>query len=290
MASFRGFISLLRAAETKLILCGHRDVAERLHILSGIYYGTEWGRDFQVERSSARNVGFQAYLQQRYTNADDPRPCLGCGRFLSLRGSQDAGGVDMGHVLIGLNARTGFFARATNVPLHGATGLELTTWVGDLGGASARLALDRISRSNADAARYFRGTDYGARSNLEGDVAAYVVAATDAPKVGEPVIPSGGTIADALEAYFVRHRGYADRCRRFLQLQGGVFSNGTLTNRSAIERVMAEKLESFGRIYMANFLRSRGQFSVGRFLMARERTAGAAFDVAARFVDELLAW
>src|SRR5262249_725906 len=155
---------------------GHTEVEERLHILSSIYYGTERSLDYKVEKSQTRNIAFQGYLARGYTESDDPRSCLGCGLFLSLQRNQDVGGIDMGRMIIGMNARMRFLSREVDYPGHGATGLEITTWVGDLGGAAARLALDRVTNPRASAARYFRGTGYGAPSNLEGDVAAYVIA------------------------------------------------------------------------------------------------------------------
>jgi hypothetical protein len=74
---------------------------------------------------------------------------IGCGLFLSLQQSQDVEGVDMGHILIGLDARMSWSSRVPNIPAHGATGVGITTWVGDLGGATARLAVDRTKNPSS---------------------------------------------------------------------------------------------------------------------------------------------
>ncbi|HEV2148439.1 MAG TPA: hypothetical protein VGR37_13640 [Longimicrobiaceae bacterium] len=285
--TFKGYVALVRRAEAALAKCGHTDAEQRLHVLTGIYYGTGWSRDFDVEKSPVRNAAFQGFLAKAYGSGDDPRSCLGCGLFLSLKRSGDAGGVDMGHVLIGMSARMRFLSRVPAFPGTGSTGLEITTWVGDLGGAAARLAMDRVKAPMTPASKYFRGRDYGATSNLEGDVAAYVVAAKPSTSVGAPNIPSSGSVADALDAFFVKGTGRAARCRSFLAMLGGTFSGGKLTNRKAVRATMAAKLSAFGLMYMVNFLRQRGR-SLGIVVLAKPLLGRAAEDVADLFIDKLL--
>jgi hypothetical protein len=298
--NFTQYIRLLRKAELALIDCGiGKKVDDRIKILSEIYYGTTWSTDYAAEKSETRNLGFQIFTQRPRTlpgPGPDPRPCLGCGLFLSLRGSQDVRGVDMGHVMIGLSARASSSARegpasVMGVPVAASvTGLEIVTWVGDLGGASARLALDRVSKPKAGLKKYFRGTDYGAPSNLEGDVSAYVAASEPSTKttVGPLVLPASGLIADALKAHFAVKGGRRNRCYRFLLMQGAKFSGRTLENRSAVEAAMAVKLFSFGSLYMVNFLRQRHRLDWSLVGKARSRLFKASLDVAHRFVTWLL--
>ncbi|HEX2095070.1 MAG TPA: hypothetical protein VHG28_21905 [Longimicrobiaceae bacterium] len=286
--SFKDYVALVRQAETALIGCGHRDAEQRLHVLTGIYYGTEWSRDYDVEKSPVRNLGFQTFVARRYGSGDDPRPCLRCGLFESLKRSGDAGGVDMGHVLIGMSARMRFLSRVPPMPGMGATGLELTTWVGDLGGAAARLALDRVKDPSAAASKYFRGKDYGATSNLEGDVAAYLVAAKSPTRVDAPAIPPGGLIADALESFFVKGTGRAARCRNFLAMLGGTVAGGRLANHAEVRDRMAGKLSTFGVSYLTNFQRQRGR-DLSAVLSAQPLLKKAAEDVADLFIAKLLA-
>jgi hypothetical protein len=286
--TFEDYVALVRRAEAKLLGCGHRDAEQRLHVLTGIYYGTDWSRDFDVEKSTVRNTGFQTFLAKTYGPGDDPRGCLGCGLFLSLKRSGDAGGVDMGHVLIGMSARMRLLARVPTFPGTASTGLELTTWVGDLGGAAARLAMDRVKAPRTPASRYFVGRDYGATSNLEGDVAAYVVAAKSPGSVGAPDIPSAGSVADALESFFVTGTGRAGRCGNFLAMLGGTVSGGKLANHAAVRKAMATKLAAFGLLYMVNFLRQRGM-DLGIVAGATPLLGKASEDVSDLFIAKLLA-
>jgi hypothetical protein len=125
--------------------------------------------------------------------------------------------------------------------------LEIVTWVWNLGGAKAWVALDRVSNPTASADRYFGPTDYGARSNLEGDIAAYVVASS-AGLPSEPTattLPPSNSIADALADYFLSRR--RNRCLQFLVMQGTRFSGGALRNLTAVHDRMAAKLAAFAR-------------------------------------------
>jgi hypothetical protein len=287
--TFRDYAALVERVERGLVACGRRDLESRLHILSGVYYGTEWSRDFDVERSAARNAGFQIFLARRYTAADDPRRCpkVGAALFESLKRSQDLRGVDMGHALIGLNARMRRASRELEFPLAGSTGLEITTWVGDLGGATARLALDRVRRPAATPHRYFSGTDYGAPGNLEGDVAAYVIGSGSSSQV-EPLSTTFGPLAaDALRDYFVRRIGFRDRCQRFLRMNGGVVSGTSVSNAAALRKSMAKKFAAFGGLYLLNFVRDRG-LSPRVILPARGNLEGAADAVTAFFLDRIV--
>jgi hypothetical protein len=212
---------------------------------------------------------------------------IGCGLFLSLQQSQDVEGVDMGHILIGLDARMSWSSRVPNIPAHGATGVEITTWVGDLGGATARLALDRTKNPSSSADKYFRGTDYGAPSNLEGDIGAYLVADAGSDSVSEPLIPSD-SIAAAIVYYFASHN-YPTHYRRFLELQGGIFSGTSLTNRATVQQSIANRLAAFGKRYLQQHLFNRGdQYSPAQQRMAEEGLGPASQVIAAKFVDWLL--
>jgi hypothetical protein len=287
--TFGAYAALVERFERALIACGSRDLESRLHILSGVYYGTEWSRDFDVERSSARNTGFQIFLARRYTAADDPRRCprVGAALFSSLKLSQDVRGVDMGHALIGLNARMRRASRELELPLTGSSGLEITTWVGDLGGATARLALDRVRRPAATPHPYFAGTDYGAPSNLEGDVAAYVIGSGPGSKVGPLSPATTPLVADALRDYFVRGIGFRDRCQRFLRMNGAVIARSTLSNATPVRQSMAAKFVAFGGLYLINFGRQHG-LSTPAMLAARGNLTGAGEAVAAFFLDRIV--
>jgi hypothetical protein len=100
------------------------------------------------------------------------------------------------------------------------------------------------------------------------------------------VLPPGGTIADALQAYFgssasgrgARATGApADRARNFLTIQGGRFAGRTLTNRATIEARFAAKFQAFGRWYMAT------RYGPQRAVNAQSQLPRAGADVAKQF-------
>jgi hypothetical protein len=264
--SIGAYIDLIREAEKRLMAHGLTTVDSRIQVLSEIYYGTTWSLDYagragqKGEQSTARNFAFQVYTA-RSGPAEDPRPILGMSLFNALLNSQDVsvagiGPVDVGHLMIGLNSRASWTSRSAVIPTQGATGLEAVTWVGDLGGAAARLARDRRQNPNLPASAYFSprmSTDYGATSNLEGDIAAYIAGASaGATGVEGLSIPADGMIADALAAYFGAKGAPSDRMKTFLQMVGGSFTGSCLTNRGYVEGRMADKFEAFGRWYMGS--------------------------------------
>lgn len=284
------FVALVREAERRLQAAGVTSVDERIQILSGIYYGTDWSLDLEVEKSQAREAAFRIYTA-RAGQGRDPRPILGTSLFDALKHSQDVSApgipdVDMGHVMIGLNARSSWSPRNVPVPTQGGTGLEIATWVGDLGAATGRLARDRVSAPHAPARAYFPGavgTDYGADSNLEGDIASYLAGAGSGAKSLEALsVPAGGGIADALAAYFGATGVPADRASRFLTMVGGTFSGATLDNRSAVEAALAARFAGFGRWYIGTRYGPADVYSTSALMSA------AAADVAHEFVEWLL--
>jgi hypothetical protein len=208
-ANFTAAVALLGQAEALLIKAG-QSTTERLISLRGIYYGTLWSLDYEREskRSQAgaliRNAGFYAYTGCHSPN--DPRPVFaGTTLFQDLKDSQSlkdgARSVDLGHLLIGTETRAGV-ARTLVFP-EGGTGLEVVTWMGDLGGGAANLARRRASTPNTTVQYVFHNStsDYGVADNLEGDIAAYCVAAGSSAG-GVPAFGTG-TIADAIRSYLL---------------------------------------------------------------------------------------
>jgi hypothetical protein len=295
-ANFKQLVDLVRAAETKLIGCGKGDVGDRINILRGIYYGTEWSADFRDEKSSVRNRGFQTFTGTLFA-PDDPRPCLDCNLFEALRASQDVSDgkrkVDFGHLLIGLDARRSWTARNAPMAPGGASGLALSTWVGDLGGGAAMLAKDRVARPATHARTRFTGSDFGGSINLEGDLAGYLVAPdpSSPSSASAPVIAPGSGIAEALEAYLAPAGAGAQwntRCQNFLQMFGGVISKGALTNRATVVSTFAPQIEGFACFYLWNRLRQQAKLNSATLKAASAHITGAAQEVTEIFVDALV--
>ncbi len=146
--NFRELVTLVREAEKKLTAAGIDDVDDRVTALRGLYYGTEWSTDFLKEKSTTRNLGFRRYTATAF-DPPDVRPFLECNLGKALQGSQDckdAGRlVDFGHLIIGLDSRRKWVSRSYNFA-EGGTGLEIVTWLGDLGGGAAMLAKDRVEK------------------------------------------------------------------------------------------------------------------------------------------------
>lgn len=292
--SFRDLVTLLRAAEARLDACGFPSIEEHIHILRGIYYGTAWSADYAVEASSVRNLGFQVYTGS--STPADPRACLDCGLFDALRNSQDINDagrrLDVGHTLIGLDARRSAIARGLRIPSQGATGLAISTWVGDLGGGAAMLALARPTNPRRAAVDFFRGSDFGGSINLEGDVAGYVVASGPGGPAGEaPTFTPGTKVADALEAHLATSSGATGwnvRARAFLGAMGGlVDASNHLTNRAAVIAGMSGQIEGFACWYLVNRLRQQGTLTSARLRAAAVHVHGASGEMAEVFTDAL---
>jgi hypothetical protein len=188
--------------------------------------------------------------------------------------------------MIGLGARMRFASRSVPLPPAFATGLEITTWIGDLGGAAARLAVARLTDPRASVRRWFTGTDYGSSSNLEGDIGAYILASGGASSIVVPRVPSG-SVADAFADYFVARHGWRERFARFLTMNGGRMAGTGLANRSEVHAAMAAKVRRFGTMYLVNFERSRAG-GPARIAAAAPGVTRAADEITNEFLDRLL--
>jgi len=300
--SFQQLVELVRQIETQLIACGMSDVGERLNLMRGVFYGTPWSRDFGTsQQSHPRNQMFNLYAGT--SQPGNPIECVDCGLFLSLGESQDvvdgSRRVDVGHMLIGMDARRSYLARNMTQPIGQVTGLEATTWAGDLGGGAARLAMARRTRGGAVATEFFRGSDYGGSINLEGDVAAYAAGTSSVTTGNAPslTIPAGSGVADTLELYLIGApaaqgtpaiiRGWDSRCTTFMTSVGGTFDDsGALTNRAEVIAYLAEQIHDFACWYMVTF-QSRNPLSAQQMREASRHMEGAANEVAEVFLSAL---
>ncbi len=290
--SFKDLVDLVRAAESKLKAAGITSTADQVKTLRGIYYGTPWSLDFRVEKSVTRNVGFQLFTQSPKLPAD-PTTILDCGLFGALQASQDVvdGGrhVDFGHLIIALDARN---APVPSLPFpgFGGTGTEIVTWLGDLGGGAASLALDRVKAPKKSVSAKFSGSDYGGSINLEGDVAGFVVGRGGAITPVAPVFPLGKGIADVLQDYLSPGKPgseWKDRATTFLKMHGGVFNtSASLTNRAALITKFASKIETFACQYLAARAKD-GRITTAAFKAAADHVIPSSQEVGETFVDAL---
>src|SRR5205814_2330484 len=127
------------------------------------------------------------------------------------------------------------------IPTQGGTGLEISTWLGDLGGGAGMLAVNRVTAPSTRAVTKFRGLDFGGSPNLEGDIAGYMASSTTGSL--ELAIPPGGMIADALQTYLspvAAGTAWNSRCTNFIQAMGGSFdASNNLSNRTALTATFA---------------------------------------------------
>jgi hypothetical protein len=196
---------------------------------------------------------------------------------------------DFGHLIIGLDARRKRMSRSWHFS-EGGTGLELVTWLGDLGGGAAMLAKDRIAAPAAPALKRMSGSDYGGAINIEGDVAAYVVAhdegKLDAPS--EPIFPTG-RVADAIEDYIdVKKPLWKNRAGLFLRMIGGQLAPPGLANRDEIITKIADQIETFGAVYLISRLKDQAKLQPATLHQAAVLIGGAAREIATLFVDALV--
>lgn len=297
--SFGALIALLEQAEEKLRTAGGiTDPEQRLLALRGIYYGTTWSADFRAERSEVRNVGFTLFTG--FGRPPDPRPVLGEALFKDLQESQDVVDgehrIDVGHALIGMEARTTYAAREVTIPLQGGTGLELVTWLGDLGGGAAHLIWRRsaggaAARRSVSTVFSVTGSDYGASINLEGDMAGYLIGAGTA--VAAPAFGKGG-VTDLFRAYLpvdaASRARHARRCRDFLTMLGGKVEAAPatrLTNRTAVVGRLSVRIRDFSVAYLLQrYIMGQGRPSE-RVQAACKLLDGTATEVATAFVMAL---
>lgn len=180
------------------------------------------------------------------------------------------------------------------IPTQGGTGLEISTWLGDLGGGAGMIAYRRVANPTISAMSVFRGSHFGDAVNLEGDVAGCPVArnttATSVSDPSAPVFPTS-SIADTLETYLAPSGSRAEwnsRCSNFLQMLGGQLdSSGRLTNRSTLVASLADQIEGFRSWYLVNRLCQQGRLTLTMLREASRHITGASNEVAQIFVDAL---
>lgn len=293
--TFAAYVALIAAAEKRLIAVGQKDPVQRLVTLRGVYYGTTWSLDYDKESkrsvpgATIRNFGFFTYLGGNLPA--DPRPALAGSTLLNdLKSSQSMHdgprSADVGHLLIGLESRT-TTAGTTHFPQEGGTGLEIVTWLGDLGGGAANLARRRATAPSTSVEYVFHNSssDYGVSDNLEGDVAAYVTASKVA---GDK--PTFSTVADALRGYLLPSTGasWKGRASAFAEATGATRGpKGTISNETAWIAGLTTKLYDFGIWYAATRWVHTGELTGSAASATCTHMRGAAAEVATVFVKTL---
>ncbi|AXT50364.1 hypothetical protein D1818_05800 [Aquimarina sp. BL5] len=296
--SFAQLVALVKHSEDNLIIKGYDDMGDRISIIRGIYYGTEWSLDYSKEQSKARNFAFN-----EYTNSNveaDAREALKCSEnckadlFNSLFNSFEIfdspyKAVDFGHLIIGMDSRRSWRAKSIGIPTQGGTGLELNTWVGDLGGGVGKLSLDRVRNPKKRAKSLFpiSGSSYGAMVNLEGDIASYVCGmdSNNESKIDDPT-DNFETIHEALQDYF--DTKWDKRATFFLKMLDGEFEGNKLKNKDEVVEYCAEALSDFSYWYLGIRMKEKGLGEIDEFTAASGNFEPVSREVASIFIDGLL--
>ena len=284
---FDGMIQLLGLAGRRLRE-GGLALPQRLKTLRGLYYGSSFSLDFERRRSRLRNLGFNFYLQSRPPR--DPTVLLGADLVRALKDSavirDGRRSMDVGHLIIGLAARQRRVTRHWRIPGQGGSGLELATWLGDLGGAAGLLALARLD-APATRARdlLFSPEGYDLRPNLEGDMAAYLVACADDGARGAAPLGRLDTVAEGLQDYL--DRDWDRRFRRFVPRLGATPREGGGIGSDAWRRALGGKIFTFGSSYTLFRLWQEDRLRRPTVAAAARRLEGAAVELGAIFVDWL---
>ncbi len=292
--NFKELIGLIRVAEQKMTDHGVTDILDRISMLRGIYYGTPWSMDFLKEKSTTRNNGFQIFTASMMPA--DPRPALGQELFAALQNSAEvkdgSRSLDVGHTIIGLQARASFTSRSVPLPT-GGTGLETSTWLGDIGGGAGMLAYKRISNPKMRAKTLFTNEhDYGASVNLEGDVAGYLIASETPPFTGpcDLAFKNKPSLADALTAYLDAGSDlWKNRAGYFLSMNSATFdASGAITNKDAVMKSIAGKIEIFAVPYITVRLKDNHALTSNIIFSILRHVPGIATEISKIFVEALL--
>lgn len=295
--SFKSLVALVKQAEEMLILNEQNDMGTRINTIRGIYYGTIWSMDYNGEQSTNRNTAFTVYTGCRVKY--DAREALKCSKdcksnlFESLIASPEVfdnayKAVDFGHLIIGLDSRRSWRSINAKIPTQGGTGLELNTWVGDLGGGTGTLSKQRILNPKKRAKTIFMDKhSYGSMVNLEGDIAAYVVGMNE-KKPGSIVDSTDNfkTIHEALKDYF--DKKWSKRTFYFMAMLGVEFTENVISyNKEELIQVCAKKFNDFARWYLGNRMKDRSSGGLEDFAKASNHFKPVSEEIASIFIEAL---
>jgi len=267
----------------------------QIRLLRGVFYGSTHSLDFDKRHSRMRNLGFNLYL--RSPAPPDPVPLLGSGLVDGLKRhgelAHQGRRLDLGHVLVGLEGRLSASVRRLAVLAQGGTGLELCTWVGDLGGAAGMLAIARMDAPSTRARDLlFSPGAYDLSANLEGDLAGYLLARQ--PDSREPLGPPKVGVLDdlsgALRAYLGDGGQGCDwdrRWRLFAPMIGARLGARGIANREALARRICAKTLAFASVYTVYRLRQDGRLGLRTLREACRNLHDASTELGRIFFERL---
>jgi hypothetical protein len=259
------YLLLVRTVERKLGLTTPADAPKVLSVLRQVYYGTATWSD----QAKSHPMWDAVITPRPWSPGTDPTPQLGAPLLKAVRESHTVEGVDLGHVLVGLDAMMA--PSAVKVPglisqttlLNEAWG----TWAGDVGAAASEWTMDTVRgtlKDSGDGPTYMRRQ--AGESDLNGDIDAFAIRtglnAAGPAQLGRPLKLSG-RLSDILMDYFrVTHGGlgqaHSARIGSFVEAHGGKFAGSELTNRPALEATLRPPVLEMSTIFDAADMLKKG--------------------------------
>jgi hypothetical protein len=304
-SSMGEYISLVQSLEST-----YRELAPRqfLAMLRQIYYGRPW---------SSRPTTQWSDVLASSPAMPDPRHRAGRGPgslFQALRESQELGGVDIGHVLTGLEALLNPTTQVTLSvtgpdPTVSMPNTEFATWGGDLGSAAGQSVADIfLRRPVRPDLTYF--TEYASNADLEGNIDSFGIAEGARASGGLAALlsrPPSGSMAGAvrggtpvsqiLSQYYSGtisdlSRAHTNRYRSFITRIGGRVSGNRITNRASLLGPISPRVASFARLWVIREIRDeRGMLSAAAEHFFPEVDLQAHLNVKSRaMVNLFLSW
>lgn len=251
------YLFLVRCLETRLGLTSPADARTALSVLRQLYYGSAaW--------STSRNwVWDRVIATHPWNPGTDPTPALGSKLVAALKRGQVVEGIDIGHILTGLDA---MIAPEDVLFTKGPFGLRLTlaneewaTWAGDVGSAAAEWAWDSfmVKPNHGGFDTFFRR--FAGDADLLGDIDGFAIrvglaAAGPSTQLMRP-LKLTGSLSSVLLQYFRITRGALGTARTrhiqdFVAAYGGVVVNRSLTNKAALAARFRPSIAEFANLYL----------------------------------------
>jgi hypothetical protein len=261
------YLFLIRNLESRLGLTGAGSASTAISVARQLYYGSaSW--------ANSQNAVWDSVIPAHpWSPGQDPSSRLGPSLMAALKASQVVEGIDLGHVLTGIDA----MLRPGEVDLHVGsrltigTGLrneEWATWAGDVGSAAATWALDewgRVPNRRPGLADYFQ--DLAGSDDLLGNIDAYAIRAgmtgvSGPTEVGaqlNPTLP----LSEILMQYYRITRGplgdaRRHRIRNFVTAYGDQTTGGTIAAPQALRDRLRPSVETFAGMFFLRESLGRG--------------------------------
>jgi outer membrane protein OmpA-like peptidoglycan-associated protein len=242
------FLYLIRGLERSLNLTKPSDAAKALSVLRQIYYGSApW-----TSKEGRHPLWDEVVTKRPWPPATDPTPLLGARLMRALIASKTVDGIDMGHVLAGIDA---MMAPATvRVPgLINRSNLlneAWATWAADLGLATSDWAVDECYSSPKGNADYYirrQASDEDLRGDIDSfGLRAGLNAIAGPAQLGQAAHLSGSLSDILLEYYRITKSGpgkvHERRTRNFIEAYGGNVAGGQLQHRDNLEAALQNQV------------------------------------------------